>query len=261
MAENKTNKQDTKGKATEERKKEDENAELRLVCEPHEFEAFGKTTRIKLSELAASISEQLKVTFADYLGTNISFNGRNFDVTLIFEKGRSAGEGKMDNLVDFKNNTGYDKKNLYSSMTYLNKKTSGKTYELNEETKEMLSDMMYGGRKAKRDWSQLVQERRYPAQTGYYQYGAENISIMVTGIDINRLLQWYFGDTMVVSTTETEDGVVNHKASARYNIRIGKYLPNGEIMVNIEQYDFNKVQEMALKENPTIPNTNGLVYF
>lgn len=265
MAESKTNKQNTKGKVAENNATEEENAELeselRLEWEPHPFEAFGKTTRIKLSELAASISEQFKVSFNDYLGTNINFNGRNFDVTLIFEKGKSAGEGKIDNLVDFKNNTGFDKKNLYSSMTYLNKKTSGKTYELNEETKEMLSDIMYGGRKAKRDWSQLVNERRYPAPIGCFQPGAENISIMVTGIDINRLLQLYFGNTMVTSTIETEDGVFNKKAPARYNIRVGKYLPNGEIMLNIEQFDFNKVQEMALKENPTIPNTNGLVYF
>ena len=262
MAENKTNKQNTKGKAEEVENKE-EDAELQLIWEPHEFVAFGKTTRVWLSDLAASFTNQFKASFNDYLGTNITFNGRNFEVSLIFEKGRSASEGvdKMDNLVDFKNNTGYDKKNLYSSMTYLNKKTSGKTYELNEETKKMLGEIMYGGPKAKRDWSQLVKERRYPAPAGYFQYGAENVSIIVTGIDINRLLQKYYGNTMVTSTVKTEDGTFNNEAPARYNVRVGKYLPNGEITLNIEQFDFNKVQEITLKENPLIPNTNGLVYF
>ena len=135
--ENTTKKSNKKTEATEE-------TALRLEWQPHTFEAYGKTTRIALSKLASSISDQFKQSFNDYLGTNIVFNGRNFEVTLIFEKGRSLnnntdGDKKMDNLVDIKNNTGYDKTNLYSSMSMLNKRASGKTYELNDETKEILS--------------------------------------------------------------------------------------------------------------------------
>ena len=217
--------------------------------------------RVKMSDLATDISAMFKSVFNDYLGTNIEFNGRNFAVTLLFEKNKSAGEDKMENLVDFKTNTGFDKKNLYSSMTYLNKKSSGKTYELNEDTKKALSKIMYGGPDAKRDWSKLVTERRYPTAGGYYQYGSENICIMVTGIDFSRLLQLFYGGVMVTSTVKNEDGVFNEEAPARYSARIGRYLPNGEIMLNIEQFDYNAVQTMTMQENPTFPNTNGLTYY
>ena len=98
MAENTTKKSNKKTEATEE-------TALRLEWQPHTFEAYGKTTRIALSKLASSISDQFKQSFNDYLGTNIVFNGRNFEVTLIFEKGRSLnnntdGDKKMDNLDD-----------------------------------------------------------------------------------------------------------------------------------------------------------------
>jgi hypothetical protein len=248
-------------KTTEQKKKDDKESILTLQCEPHEFVTFGKVTRIKLSELAASFTLQFKQSFNDYLGTNITYNGRNFDVQLIFEKGASGGEGKIDNLIDYKDSSKVNKHNLYSSMTYLNRKTSGTTYDLNEETKEILSNFMYGGPKAKKNWDQLTAERRRPAPYGFYQNGAESVCMIVTGIDINRLLTWYYGDSMVISTIEGDDGVYNKKAAARYSIRVSKYQPNGEIIVNIEQYDYVAVQAITIKENPYIPNSNGLVYF
>ena len=36
---------------------------------------------------------------------------------------------------------------------------------------------------------------------------------------------------------------------------------NNDIILNIEQFDIEAVKEISRKENPTMPNSNGLMYY
>ena len=150
----------------------------------------------------------------------------------------------------------------------LKRRSSGKTFELNDATKVLLSSLMYGGANANKPnntkrWNDCVFERRIPAPTSLYQFGAENIVIGVTNIDIKLVLHMLFGPTIVTSTKYDQDGSVYNTQSkeAYYEVRYGKGMPDGSIMMNIEQFDRQKVEKLIREENPQMAINSGIQMF
>lgn len=245
-------------------KKNNEEKELHLQWEARPFRPFGKTTRINSKQLSIDIKEQFQQTFHELAGCLVTFS-RNFEVTLFFEKNVEAcPEGKITSLVDFTNPQGLNRSNLMDGMRYLNNKTSGKTFELNSETKALLSDFMFGGRNANRDWKQLVSERRMP--TDPYNMNpnmprGERILIAVTGFDIRRIIEAMYGSVMVTDTYEEDGQIINVTAKAMYEVKYAKPKNDGTFMINIEQFDVKKVEELTREENPVINNGYGFMMY
>lgn len=233
--------------------------------DPIAFEAFGKTTRINSYELAKMIREMFQKQFHDVIGAFVGYNGSTFNVTLYFQNNAEpVPEGKIKNLVNLQSKVGFNSGNLWERNMALQRKKSGETFQLNDATKLLLSEFMYGGKRAnkpnnKARWDQVTVERRVPAPTALYQFGSENIIIAVSGLDIKLICHKLYGNTIVTST-EYENGspINNQSKGAYYELRYGKAMQDGSIMINIEQFDRAKVEELVKKENPQIAMYSGL---
>ena len=240
-----------------------------LDFEPVTFEAFGKTTRVNSYELARMIREMFQKKFHDVIGANITWDGRNFNTTLFFQNNTEPiPDGKIKNLINLQSAEGINSRSLWERNQLVQNKKSGETFALNDATKILLSDFMYGGRQAnkpnnKQRWAQNTFERRVPAPTALYQYGAENIIIGVTGLDIKVICHKLYGNKIVTSTEYDENGTAynNQSKGAYYELRFGKMMQDGSVMINIEQFDRQKVEELVKKENPQIAMYSGVQMF
>lgn len=247
--------------------KEKKESKLRLEWDTVPFPENDKRANMRARTLAAEISERFKSVFADYAGTNILFNGKNFTVQLVFEKG--AGNGKIENLIDYANNTGFNTRNAYSVHNYIDRKFSGRMFDINEETKELVSEIMFGGPDAKHDWEKLIKENRMSnAQTmigvnNFYAPKSERILLMIDGgIDLNRVLTKMYGNTQAFGQTKNEIGEVFNKVSkVRYKASLSKYLPDGDMSINIDCFDPEAVKKTLLDQNPVQPKFNGWIYY
>ena len=240
-----------------------------LDFEPVTFEAFGKTTRVNSYELARMIREMFQKKFHDVIGANITWDGRNFNTTLFFQNNTEPiPDGKIKNLINLQSAEGINSRSLWERNQLVQNKKSGETFALNDATKILLSDFMYGGRQAnkpnnKQTWAQNTFERRVPAPTALYQYGAENVIIGVTGLDIKVICHKLYGNKIVTSTEYDENGTAynNQSKGAYYELRFGKMMQDGSVMINIEQFDRQKVEELVKKENPQIALYSGVQMF
>lgn len=240
-----------------------------LDFEPITFEAFGKTTRVNSYELAKMIREMFQKKFHDVIGCNIVWDGRNFNTTLFFQNNTEPiPDGKIKNLINLQSNEGINSRSLWDRNQFVQRKVAGDTFALNDATKLLLSDFMYGGRQAnkpnnKKAWSQNTFERKVPASPLLYQRGAENIIIGVTGLDIKVICHKLYGNTIVTSTEYDEEGSAynNQSKGAFYELRFGKLMQDGSVMINIEQFDRQKVEELTKKENPQIAMYTGVQMF
>ena len=240
-----------------------------LDFEPITFEAFGKTTRINSYELARKIREMFQKKFHDVIGANITWDGKTFNTTLFFQNNTEPiPDGKIKNLINLQSNEGINTNSIWERNQMVQRKKAGDTFALNDATKLLLSDFMYGGRQAnkpnnKQRWTQNTFERRIPAHQALYQYGAENIVIGVTGFDIRVICHKLYGDKIVTSTEYDADGVAynNQSKGAYYELRFGKLMQDGSVMINIEQFDRQKVEELVKKENPQIALYSGVQMF
>lgn len=242
---------------------QDDNTALYLEWEPRPFDAFAKVSRINSKDLAIMIREQFQQTFYDCIGCIIEPDGNNFRTTLFFQDKKGKPEdGQIKNLINVTNAQGIAKTdNLYYGMSAVNKRMLGKTYELTEETKILMSDVMRGGRHAKRKWSDCVTERILNASPILYQNNATQIVVAVTGFDLNMLCRKLFGSRMIVETVREGGNVVNRTSDAKYQCNISKMLPDGSCMINIDQIDPIKVDQIARTENPAYIQQTGILMY
>jgi hypothetical protein len=144
---------------------------------------------------------------------------------------------------------------------------------LNDQTKLLLSDIMFGGRDANKPtngrWNQYISEVWVPTSDWTFNPRAGELLIKVAGcFDIRRVLQKLFGNNMVTKTETYRDGdsakAKNYSSEPAYEARFIKYVynePNVFIM-NIEQFDKSAVEEINVKENPIRRSTvSGVIYY
>ena len=246
--------------ANEETQQEN-NTVMYLDWEPRPFDAFAKVSRINSKELAIMIREQYQQNFFDCIGCFIKYtvNGR-FDTTLFFQDRKGEpGENQIKNLVNVANGQVIKTNNLYDRMSAVNKRMLGKTYELTDETKVLLSDVMYGGKNPskKRNWNDYVSERAQPASPILFQNNASQIIVAVTGLDLNLLCRKLFGSRMITETVREGNKIVNKTSDAKYQCSLSKTLSDGSCMINIEQIDPVKVDQIARSENPAYVQQQG----
>jgi len=248
-----------------------------IEFEPEPFSAIGKTTRIASDVLTRMIRMRLQSVFHDLVGVVITppING-NFGVELYFEDNKKELEdNKIKNLVNL---TAASKgASIYDRKQALNNKIAGATFALNDETKLLLSDIMYGGRENnlpnnKKNWEKNAKQVQFPISpsdgyAGMYRMNpiSYRVYVRVTGIDFRRVLGLIFGNTMVVKTVydEATKSYKNFTGKARYEARLMKTRENGVFMINIEQFDEDAVREINLMENPNayFYNMQGLMFY
>ena len=249
-----------------------ENAELKW--DPVHFAPLGRIMRATSSAMATIIREYYSQVFHDLRGVNLIYSPSNqiFVTEMYFSKNLAPlPEGKMENLQDLtKMPSGQH--NFYYQRQILNNRVNGKRYTLNDETKLLLSDIMYGGKKPNRpnnkNWSKFIQEITVPAADITYNPRAVELLVKVSGcFDFNRIMNKMFGNDMLSDIDAYDDNGQTRArvvmAKAVYKARFVKYFPNDPsvFIFNIEQYNENLVKELAIKENPVRPLSNGIIYY
>lgn len=246
-----------------------ENAHI--TWSPLPFESFGKIMRTTNRALATAVKEYYQKTFHDLRGVNLRYVP-GLQAPFVFEfffakNSMPKPDGKIYNLKDLTIPAKGD--NLYTKKQVLDNKVVGKQYTLNDETKLLLSDIMYGGKNANNPkngrWNNYITDFWNQTNDWTFNPNAGEFLVRVTGcFDIHRILQKLYGNSMVVKTEKVENGDRNLSSTAAYEVRFIKYAfnePNIFIM-NVEQFDKSAVEEITIKENPIIRTTaNGFTYF
>lgn len=253
-----------------------ENA--RLEWDSLTFEAFGKIERTTNRALSTTIREYLSKTFHDIRGVNILYNpgpGNNqpFVLEMYFAKNQAPlADGKIENLTDI--TVAAKGTSLYYQKQVVDNKAAGKHYTLNDETKVLLGDLMFGGKDANKPnngrWNQYISEIWVPSSDFTFNPRAGELLLKVSGcFDIHRILQKLYGNTMITKTQGFTDDQGNTKArnfssEAAYEVRFIRFAYNEPtvFIMNIEQFDKSAVEEMTVKENPIRRATvSGVVYY
>lgn len=244
-----------------------------LEWSPIPFKALGKTTRVHSDDLCRKIRAAFGESFHDLKGVNIVYINNAFMVEMFFEVNTEPlPDGKIRNLVNLTAPVTENKTNLYYKNMAVQHKLNGESFTLNDETKLLLSDFMFGGRKASipnnkknnNRWNECINEVRVPTSAYgdmLYRRSADRILVRVTGLDIKRILQKLYGTDMVVLTNSNGKTDENVHAKAFYEPRFAKMLPNGTFIINIEQFDVGAAQQFAIQENPQIQQQTGVVYY
>ncbi len=274
---------ETKGKEAESQNEKEVKmvgsipANSEFVFEATPFESLGHTTRITNQRLCEIIKEKFSGTFHDLRGVMINFcNGQFFTEFYFEENGEQLKPGQIKNVVNLvAGNTKNDKSFLQGQQKIYNK-LSGKLYGLNDETKLLLSDYLFGGRKANpvgdiKKWNNFIHPIEVGMRNAYpgmpiYPGNAHQTFIQVTGFDLRTILRKVvFGDSMVTKTMNNGDGTMSNVTSkAFYEARYIKPLPgvNGVFVMNIEQFDKDAVERYTAFENPMIYSApNGVRFF
>ena len=252
-----------------------ENAELKF--DPLPFEAFGKMARTTNRALSTAIKEYYGKIFHDLRGAYIAYVPgamAPFVTELYFAKNSAPmPTGKIENLTDL-TTINRDRNNLFYQKQVVDNKAVGKHYTLNEQTKLLLGDIMFGGKDAckpnNNKWNQYINEVWVPTGDFTFNPRAGELLLRVSGcFDIHRILTKIYGTAMVTRTVVEDDGsgepkAKNFSAEGAYEARFIKYAfnePNVFVM-NIEQFDKSAVEEMTVRENPIRRNmVSGVVYY
>lgn len=246
----------------------------RLEWSPIPFESFGKTTRIHSDELARKIRAAFGETFHDLCGANVIYENNNFVVKLYFAYNLDPiPEGKIRNLISLTNTSPSDSSNmgLYQKMNVIQNRYDGKRYTINDETKLLLSDFMYGGRQANKpnskSWNNPDPKHKRIVEiaepiSSYGNRNAERTIVSIQNdIDLRRVLQKLYGDDMVIKTQSGLDSDINSHAKALYEPRFVKYCANGTFIMNIEQFDKGAVEQFAIQENPQFQRIPNVIFY
>lgn len=251
-----------------------ENSKLMWDSVP--FEAFGRIMRTTNRDIALAIKLLYEKTFHDLRGVYISWDGKQFITELFFAKNMAPKpDNKIENLIDVTTRT--SGQSLFDLKQIIDNKASGKKYILNDETKLLLSDIVYGGEQnGKPDNRKIWNDRtvmpiRVPSGDPFYNPNACQIVLRVTGIfDFHRILTKLFGSRMVIKTEVVNDPssnkpkMQNISADAAYEARYIKPVINEPyvFIMNIEQFSKAKVESIIMQENPVRPlYANGIMCF
>ena len=243
--------------------------DARIESVPSSFKTIGKFTMINSDELSKLIYAQFAGVFHDLKGVNIKYIDNRFVPEFYFEVNtETLPDNKIRNLINLTTPVRENKFNLYYRNAVVQNKLHGKVFTLNDETKLLLSDFMYGGRDANKPnnkkWNNFISEVRMPAN--HFDPFAKNVDrifVCVTGFDPKRLLQFKFGRDMIVNTTkdpETGDDQ-NFHANALYEMYFVKMNLDGTFLVRIDQFDEVAMEQLATKVNPQLQNLSAIKFY
>lgn len=242
---------------------------------PYTFKSFGSIMRLTNQQLSIIIREYYQKIFHDLKGVYIGYQAGQrspFNVVFYFTKNiAEMPEGKIRNIDDLSK---VDKNaNMFLKNKALQNKINGNIYAINDDTKVLLSEIMYGGKNEKSNnpksnkWKQCTISRWIPSNDAMYRPGAGELWIGVHGcFDIRLILKKIFEDTMITYTkyNRSADGsydAENFTAACMYEARFVKWVNPNVFVMNIEQFDAKAVAEFAIADNPQMQLANGFIYY
>lgn len=244
--------------------------DARIESVPSPFKTIGKFMMINSDELSKLIYAQFAEIFHDLKGVNIKYIDNKFVPEFYFEVNtETLPDGKIRNLINLTTPVRENKSNLFYRNAIVQNKLHGKVFTLNDETKLLLSDFMYGGRDANKPnnnkrWNNIIAEVRMPAATfDPFARNVDRIFICVTGFDPKRLLQHKFGRDMIINTIKDpatgEDQ--NFHANALYEMYFVKMNLDDTFLIRIDQFDEIAMKQLGVKINPQLQNPSAVKFY
>jgi hypothetical protein len=228
-------------------------------------ESIGHSIIINSAVLMMTIRERMQKTFHDFAGVDIFVPkpGRQvFECRFAFWYNPApVPEGKIKSLVDV-TKVKPNENSFYNMKQASNHIINGVKYELNDETKLLISDMLYGGRKANmpnsKNWNNRDNVEQSVIQirndfSGYYQRSSTNVQIYVDvkNVDLRLVLKKLFGKSMIISTTKDSAGkTVNYSVDCLYNPISYTGRPDNTFDITISQFDPNAVRKLFAQQHP-----------
>lgn len=235
--------------------KPEEKQKAVLEWEPHMMDPFEQTQRINSKELASNLTAQFQDSFADCIGCYIEFVQNRFTTIIYFENNEAIAESSESKIKNLDNvmlaaNKSTKGSSFFDDMKRIENKRNGKTFVLNDVTKEMLEPFMPKNRAGKVNWEQHVFERTIPAVNSFFERRAERVIIGVKDLDLNALCRAYFGSRMLSGLKNNDKGTVAETTNCAYLCQFAKQMPDGSMMINVKCFSTEKVEELDRKENP-----------
>jgi hypothetical protein len=237
------------------------DAKSSLDWDIFEGSKVGNTYIYTDGELSIEIRERLQKTFHDCIGIQINpeFNGI-FPVSIVFKYNtQQCPEDKIRSLIDVTKIRKSDGKPSFldAKRTQLNA-VNGTKYVLNDETKLLLAEFMFGGKKANmpdsKNWDHNVRQVINQVVSPYGVPGTNNyvdIYVEVMNVNFRALLRKLFGKSLVVSTSKDENGqTINYTSSAKYDAHQTRRNIDGTFNIKITQFDEAAVERLYAKNNP-----------
>ena len=257
------------------------NSESKLTFEHEEFKAFGRFTRITNKDLSLLIKSYLTTILHDLRGVMIMFDGVNLDTRLYFQKNTAElPNNKIPRIVDLTKPS--NDKSIFARQKAIYNAKNQNIYTLNDATRVLLSDFMYGGRDANKPksnrWNDNINQmdmmnglqQTNPNYLQFYAQNVHDIYVEVKGIDLNRLIKVIYGNEMVIGSTikhskDSGDKVINHMSSnAMYMTRFAKPSNRepGVFYIQIEQFDADSIEAISDSEDIRIFSApNGIQFY
>ena len=211
-------------------KKEKEPVKIE-VSEPLAFDATVDGKLMPQVELASTINSLLSQVFYDYEGCFLTPNPtfpNILDVALYFKDKGTPTDERTKSVVSTKVP---ETSTPFGRIRSMNLRNQDKNFDLNQETKQALAELMYPSNGYDREtglpkinWKQCIAET---VETN--GFGLQNIYVKVTGIDLVQVIKKIYG-------SKDEDG-----SKVDYNVT----LVNG--LVNIQRVNVNLLNELVAK--------------
>lgn len=205
---------------------------LRLNIEPLEFDGVMKSKLTTTISLAKTVNQLFRPVFTDYEGCIIAPDQfGQLQAALYFkDKGMNGRDNSIKTLVPVTERV--QGTSPIDRIARMNLRNSNKSYDVSEDTKEILSEFIYS-RGDKVNWSQHIVEQTERNYNGY------SIYVKVIGIDLVRLVRKIYGGKIDGSRID-------------YNVSIVKPIGmsmvggvNQNYLINIQQLDSKEVERLA----------------
>lgn len=179
------------------------------------FNAMRETTKITSFELATQISTMFKTVFYDYLGSFIRMNNGKILIDLYFidrEKDNKSNDQRPKSVVNL-TQANISDISVIEMKRIINNRYNDRLFDLNDETKELLSKFMPGTDKSdkNKNWENYISIEKARVKEEYaslYRNGryAEYLAVKVSGLDIYKILKTLYGKYIVQNSFyNTED--------------------------------------------------------
>lgn len=251
---------------------------------PKTFKSLQNKMRTDTDELASSVSSIFSKIFHDYVGCRVKYqktiNIPNsgtidiFDTMLVFRDNTSPIPDGMikatKNLVSINqeessNNNNDDNE---SSIDYLdvinvfNSRSKGEIFTLTQEAKEIILQFM-GPKVNLGNIDKYINQTIESSRNPLYPTNTEVISVVISGLDIYKILKKIYGNKMIVSCSKHGDDYNAEFSQCDYRLEFEKYKPgtNGqECIVSINQYSPIIGEERLIKENSNLIFTDRIIF-
>lgn len=248
---------------------------------PREFISWQNKMRTDTDELASVISSIFSKVFHDYVGCRVKcrkdvFNRDIFDTIFVFRDNPApVPDGMIKatlNLVDVNsqqnNDHNNDKKLNYLTMIGIfNARSEGKTFTLTDEAKAILLPYMgyiNNQKPSLKNMENCINTTIESNINPLYGNNTEIISVIVSGIDVYKLIKKIYGKEMVTCCSKKADGSYEASVSpCDYRIEFEKYKEgtNGqESIITINQFSPRIGEEKLAKENSNLVYTDRLIF-